>query len=375
MTKSKILFIANTAWSMYNFRKNLLQRLIKDGYKVEIICPFEENFMGKLTKLGCVCHQITMSAKGVNPFKNLKLVYDLYRLIKHIAPDFIFCYTIKPNIFGSIAAGIAKIPSIAITTGLGYTFLHKNLVSRISGFLYKFALIFPREVWFLNNDDLQTFRALNLVSAEKAKILRGEGIDLQRFNISSLEQPDNVIRFLAIARMLWDKGINEFILAAQEIKKKFDNVEFQLLGFVGTSNPQAIPMEQIKSWAEQGIAHYLGATGNVIPFIQKASCIVLPSYYREGIPISLLEGAAMGKPIITSNTAGCKDTVTDGITGYLCEPRDVDSLVSAMKKIILLDKSERLKMGLMGRKKMEKEYDVQIVIEHYLTTLERNLGS
>ncbi|KAA6349621.1 N N'-diacetylbacillosaminyl-diphospho-undecaprenol alpha-1 3-N-acetylgalactosaminyltransferase [termite gut metagenome] len=368
---SKILFIGNTAWSMYNFRRVVFSRLISIGYSITIISPEDFVFQEKLRELGCNCLSLNISAKGINPLNDIKLASRIRVIIHKVKPDFCFFYTIKPNIYGSIVVGAMHIPHIAVTTGLGYIFLNTNIISFIAKRLYKFAFKNPLEVWFLNEDDKDSFLQANLLKERKAFVLKGEGVDLNHFSYSM--ERNTTVSFILIGRMLWDKGVKEYVEAAKELKRIYPNVKFKLLGFIGIDNPSAISKIQIEMWIKEGIVEYLGTTDDVRPFIEESSCVVLPSFYREGVPLSLLEGAAMGKPLIATNAIGCKETINDGITGFLCKPKDSKDLALAMKKIILMSHEERVFMGMAGRKKMENEFDVNLVVKQYLRTLNKYL--
>ncbi|WP_412706342.1 N,N'-diacetylbacillosaminyl-diphospho-undecaprenol alpha-1,3-N-acetylgalactosaminyltransferase [Aeromonas rivipollensis] len=232
MSKNHIVIVANTAWSVFNFRHGLLLRLLNDGYHISVVAP-NDKFSGKLKKIGCDVVDLPMSAKGVNPFDDIKLVILLYRYYRELKPDFIIHYTIKPNIYGSLAAKMAGIPSLAITTGLGYTFVNDNFIAKIARQLYKIAFRYPKEVWFLNEDDRQTFLKYNLVYEGKAKLLHGEGVNVSHFSPISASSNNNSTTFLLIARMLWDKGIGEYVDAARVIKTKYPTTRFQLLGACG----------------------------------------------------------------------------------------------------------------------------------------------
>lgn len=368
--KNKILFVANTAWSMFNFRLGLLCHLLKCGYKLTIISP-PDSFSEKLKALGCEVIDLSIDSKGTNPLKDLYIIYTLYDHYRNIRPDFIIHYTIKPNIYGSIAAKLAGIPSLAVTTGLGYTFVNDNMVATIARVLYKIAFLFPNEVWFLNEDDRFIFLKKNLVAYDKAVLLHGEGIDLEYFKPQNREFSDGKIRFLLIARMLWDKGIGEFVEAARLIKDRYPNAIFQLLGECDVANPSAINRQQISLWEAEGIIEYLGTTSDVRPIIAQVDCLVLPSFYREGIPRTLMEAAAMAKPLVTTDSVGCRDVVIDRETGLLCLVKDHISLAECFEMFINMPVSQRELMGQAGRAFMAQVFDERLVIEQYLETLKK----
>ncbi len=363
----KLVLVANTAWSIYNFRAGLIKRLISAGIKVIVVSPFDA-YSDKLTSLGCDVVNLSFSAKGVSPVKDLIFLIKLVILYKKISPDLIIHYTIKPNIYGSIAAKLLSIPSLAITTGLGYTFINNNLVSKIARYLYKFAFKFPYQVWFLNEDDKSIFIKNGLVSESKALILNGEGVDLDFFKPMKGNSGDSSIRFLLIARMLWDKGIREFVEAARMVKKSNPDIIFQLLGPCDSNNPSSIGREQIDLWESSGLIEYLGVTDDVRAHIALADCIVLPSY-REGIPRTLIEAAAMEKPLITTDAPGCRDVVLDNVTGFICEVKNVESLVFCFDKFINMSDEDRVLMGQAGQVFMKEKFDEQLIVEQYLKAL------
>lgn len=360
----KLIFSGNTAWSMYNFRRQIFQHCINKGHKVYVIAPQDNIFDNKLRAMGCQFIPVQLKRKGTNPLQDIKLCREYYRIFKQIHPDGCFSYTIKPNIYGSIAASMLHIPYIPITTGLGYIFNTKSLVSIIAKGLYKIAFKKAPQVWFLNQEDINSFVSNQIIPASKAQLLRGEGIDLSHFIINDKEE-DGKISFILIARMLWDKGVGIFVDAAKLLKTKYPNVDFLLLGKIDTNNPMGIPQSKLEEWDKQNIIKFLGETEDVRPYINRSTCVVLPSFYREGIPLCLMEGAASGKPIITTNNTGCKEVVEDGYNGFLCKTRNVESLVSAMEKIIKLSPEERKQMGRNGRKKMQKEFDMNLIVKEY----------
>ncbi|TQP65954.1 glycosyltransferase family 4 protein [Vibrio cholerae] len=366
----KLLMVANTAWSVFNFRHSLIKELLSCGVELYVIAP-EDKFSAKLSEMGCQVLDLPMQAKGVNPIADLGLMLRLLRHYREIKPDFIIHYTIKPNIYGSLAAKLAGIPSLAITTGLGYTFVNQNVVSQVAQQLYNFAFRYPQEVWFLNEDDRSVFLEHHLIEPDKAVLLHGEGVNLNHFVPSDKPQLDENVRFLLIARMLRDKGVCEFVEAARQIRQRYPNAIFQLLGDCSVLNPSVIGREEIALWEKEGIVEYLGTTDDVRPIIAQADCLVLPSYYREGIPRTLMEGAAMAKPIITTDNVGCRDVVLDGQTGYLCEVKNAKALAQRCEQFLTLSDSEKQAMGKAGRSFMEAKFDEKLVIKQYFETLKK----
>ena len=365
----KIVLSSNTSWSIYNFRYELVKELLKN-YEVIVVAP-KDKYSTKLIDLGCKYYDIYIDNKGTNPKNDLKTFFEYYNLYKKINPDITLHFTIKPNIYGNLACNLLNIPVINNVTGLGSVFIKENIITKIVKMMYKVA--FKNSfVFFQNKDDLELFLKEKLIK-KNFDVLPGSGIDTEKFKPIEVKKKDNVFSFLLIARMLWDKGIGEYVEAANIIKQKYKNIEFLLLGAVGIDNPTAIPKEEIEKWQNQGIVKYLGTTDSVKEKIAKADCVVLPSYYREGTPRVLLESAAMAKPIITTDNVGCRDVVDDGINGYLCEVKNSQDLADKMEKMITLSEEERIKMGRSGREKVIKEFDEKIVIDKYLKVIEEKL--
>jgi glycosyltransferase involved in cell wall biosynthesis len=368
--KKHILLVGNTAWSMYNFRRNLMQHLVKLGYKVSVLAPSEADFDEKMRAIGVDFYDLPLSAKGTNPFADLALTFRIRKYIKQLKPDFAFFYTIKPNIYGGFAAKSCNLPYVAVTTGLGYTFVVDNLVSKIARLLYKLSFKNAQSVWFLNNDDKSDFLKYKLLPEERCFVLKGEGVNTERFQVKPL--PKN-IKFLLMARMLWDKGVGEFVDAARLLKKDYPEVEFNLLGFLNAENPAAISEEQIRDWEKEGVIKYLGVTKDVRPYLEESTAMVLPSFYREGVPMTLLEAASMGRILISTDNVGCRDAVDDGINGFLVPIKDHVALADAMRMVIEMSYEEKVAMGLAGRKKVENEFADELVVKVYEGVLKENL--
>ena len=369
----KLLLVANTSWSMIKFRYSLMKTLVQNGYDVYVIAPYDEYFQ-EIKNIGCNYYDIKMDNKGSNPIKDIKLIYDLYKLYKQIRPDLIFHYTIKPNIYGSIAAKLGGFKCISVIPGLGYTFINNNLTAKIAKILYKIALKIPLQVWFINEDDKNEFINRKLVNKDKVKVIPGEGVNTKKFKPIKIEKNDNIFKFLFIGRMLEDKGVYEYIEAGEILLKKYNNFEIGLLGYLGVDNPKAISKKRMNEFTKKSYIKYYGSSDDVRSFITQSDCIVLPSY-REGISMTLMEAASMEKPLIATNVPGCKNLIDDGINGFLCKVKDSKDLAEKMEKILNLTEDERIKMGKAGREKIIREFDEKIVINKYLVTIEKILNS
>ncbi|NEW59764.1 glycosyltransferase family 4 protein, partial [Sulfurovum sp. bin170] len=290
-----------------------------------------------------------------------------YRLYREIKPDMLLIYTIKPNIYGGMVSKLLNIPTLNVIAGLGTVFLNDNLSSKIARWLYKTSFRNNR-VLFENEDDSNEFLFRNLVQKEQVRLIPGSGINTEVFQPKIGVVSDSSMVFLLIARLIRDKGIVEYIDAIESIRPKYPEVKFKLLGSYYEGNPSAISEDEVSSWVESGTVEYLGYTDAVLEEIQKADCIVLPSY-REGLSRVLLEAGSMSKPIITTAVTGCRDVVDDGVNGYLVPVKDSSSLATAMERMIALSQSERIDMGKKGRAKVIDEFDEKIVIEHYLAVI------
>lgn len=365
--RPKVLIALNTTWNLVNFRSNLIQALLGAGYEVVAVAPpdvYVERFMG----IGCRYVPLPMDNKGTHPGRDLLLLWRFYRLLRRERPEVYLGYTIKPNVYGSLAAHVEGIPVINNIAGLGAVFIQGGWLNRFVRGLYRVSLSRSEKVFFQNEDDRHLFVSGRLVNPAVTEHLPGSGVDLDRFSLCSLPNR-STIRFLLIARMLWDKGVAEFVEAARTLKSKGIDTEFCLLGFLDVQNPAAISRKQMEAWESEGVVRYLGETDDIRPFIADADCVVLPSY-REGVPRTLLEAAAMGRPIVTTDAVGCREVVDDGVNGYLCRPRDAADLAEKLQRVAALSSEERVAMGLRGRAKVEQQFDEKIVIKKYLEAIE-----
>jgi len=374
--KKKILLIGNTAWSMYNFRIGVAKALRVAGFEVLIAAPYDHT-VALIRAEGFHHIDIKIDNKGISPKKDIMLLIDLYVLYKKFKPALIIHYTIKPNVYGGLAAKLANIKTISFVTGLGSMFIKQTAITNLIKLMYRISFSFSQRVWFLNHEDYIFFTKRKIVSDKKAEILPGEGIDTNSFSLirQSSENPfkpqdRNAFRFLFLGRILKDKGILELIAAIRLVKHKYPHIECQVLGFIDALNPSAISEAQLREWINEGLVVYLGQSNDVKPYIAEADCIVLPSY-REGISRTLLEAASMEKPIITTDVTGCRDVVDDGFTGFLCRVKDHNDLAEKMIKMLHLSFEQRILMGKNARKKVIKQFDEKLIIAKYLSTVQQ----
>jgi glycosyltransferase involved in cell wall biosynthesis len=363
--KKLIALVANSAWSVYNFRMDLIRHLIP-RFDVLVIAPGDE-FAAELKKEGCRFLDIHFNNRSENPLQDFSLYRALKKIYREQKPDFIFHYVIKPNIYGSLAAAACGIESIAVITGLGYAFARRNWLNKIVSFLYKRALKNTRETWFLNQEDADVFVRHKLVAAGKVKILPGEGINPDYFAPRQFRPVarTKAFQFLMSTRLLKSKGVRIYVDAARILKKKNRDIRFELIGFFEEHHPDSITVQDIRYWERKGFIHYSGFARDVRPFLQQADCLVFPSFYPEGIPRCLMEAAAMEIPIITSRNRGCKEVVADDVNGFLCAMNDADDLARKMEKMIALAPARRSQMGKKGRELVMEKFDVQKILLEY----------
>lgn len=368
-----MVITSNTSWYLYNFRKNTILSLIENGYHVIGVAPKDE-YSEKIEQLGATFIHVNIDQGGTNPVKDFKTFIDFYKIYSKIKPDVVLNFTPKNNIYSTIAAKLCKAKAINNIAGLGMVFINESFTAKLARFLYKVSQRKADKIFFQNEDDRTLFLDNKLADVSITDRLPGSGVDLSRFTLQPAND-DGIVRFLLIARMLYDKGIGHYVESARALKAKYDDgVEFQLLGFVGVNNPSAVTEDEMQAWVDDGIVNYLGVSDCVEQDIAKVDCMVLPSFYREGVPKSLLEAGAMGKPIVTTDNVGCRETVDDGVNGYLCELRSTESLTEKLELIISKTHEERLEMGRQSRLKIEREFDEKIVIQKYLDAIEEVLA-
>ena len=353
-----------------NFRAGLIRALVAARHEVVAVAP-PDKYVFVLGELGCRYVPLPMDNGGTRPVHDLLLLWRFGRLLQQERPDVYLGFTVKPNVYGSLAAHWLGIPVINNVAGLGAAFGKNGMLVQLVRRLYRLALGRSAKVFFQNDDDKRLLVEGGLVRPEIADLLPGSGIDLSRFLVVPLPCADDVsqeFRFLMVGRMLWEKGVGEYVEAAKVLKTRWPAMQCCLLGFLDVDNPGAISSAQMDLLVQQGVV-YLGTSDDVRVQIAQADCVVLPSYYREGTPRTLLEAAAMGRPIVTTDAVGCREVVDDGVNGYLCKVRDARDLAYTMERILLMTAAQRTAMGLAGRAKMEKEFDEQLVINKYLAAI------
>jgi glycosyltransferase involved in cell wall biosynthesis len=364
----KIAVIENGLFSTYTMREALMLRLMSEGCDVYIL-THTNSFVPQVEKMGMKV--VNVGSGNLNPIKVSRYIYKLRRALRKIKPDVCLTFSIRPAIWGNLITRELNIPTITNITGIGPLFISKSVVYRIARTMYKKALNKTKKVFFQNYDDMNLFLERKFVKTSVAERIPGSGIDYNKFKPIILREkdPDTFI-FLFIGRLIKDKGIFEYINASRTIRKKFPNAIFNVMGPFWTQNLKrnTITHSQLQNWIDEGVIDYLGEKKDVRKFIAEADCIVLPSY-REGTSNTLLEAASMGKPVITTNTTGCREIVTDNVTGFLCRVKDEEDLAEKMEQMILLPADVRNEMGRNARIKIIKEYDKQIVIDAYLKAI------
>ncbi len=374
MSGKIVLIVSNTSWSVYNFRLEIIRLLLNQGIKVIVVAP-KDSFTAKLIAEEILFEELHLDNYGTNLFSELGVVRQLYRIYKRTKPDFIFHYTIKPNIYGSIAASLNKIDSIIFITGLGQLFKFNNkLIESIILWFYKLACKKSKEVWFLNKNDRDVFVNLGLVQTNKVKILPSEGINTNWFNPTQVKKQSEYTKFLFAGRLLWEKGLHEYVKAAREVKRTRKDVVFKVLGFIDQDNPGSVTYSKMMQWQREGIIEYIGETTDIKPFLQDCDCFVFPSYYKEGISRVLLEAASMKTPIITTDNVGCRDVIVDGKTGFIVEPKNVEVLVQKMNDFLKMEFEDRIKMGESSREFIIENFSQEKINEIYSTTLGKYLS-
>lgn len=361
----KIVFCDNTLWGLMNFRGEIIRHFLKQKHEVLLVVPKKEDEQLR-TDIpdGVRLYSLAMERTSFNVFKDFRYLWQLYKLFKTEKPDYVFNYTIKPNIYGSIAAKIAGIHSTAMMAGLGYIFIHNNFATRMARLLYRIGLHFTEHLLILNTYNRDLVIKNKMCHKDKVFLLKGgEGVNIEQFPYQNNDAP--ITTFLFIGRVLWDKGYEEFAQAARIVKQTFPDVQFEILGAIDPSYPKSVPTERVEADEKDGILKYIGFTSNMTKiYSRKGIVITLPSY-SEGMNRTLMEACASGKPIVTSDIPGCRESVDQGKNGFLVPPRNIDALAKAMLDYLCLSTEEKISFSKWSRRKAETLFNVKDVIGVY----------
>ena len=368
----KIVISLNSAWNLFNFRAGLIQALNADGHEVVALAPMDD-YAARLPALGCRFVPIPMNTTGTNPLQDVAVLHAYWKVLSKERPDVYLGFTIKPNIYGSLVAHHLNIPTINNIAGLGKAFQSHNWLSFVVARLYRAALKPATKVLFQNQEDRAIFLLQNIVSEQASMRVPGSGVDLERFDIAppAQEQAGQQFRFLLAARLLWEKGVAEYVAATRILREQGRQVDCAIVGFPASTPQLGATRDQLARWSQEGVIRYLGASDRIENELSQTDCIVLPSYYREGVPRILLEAAAARRPIITTDWIGCRDTVDHLKSGLLCRPRDVNALAQSMAQMMDTPLHERHAMGQHGREKVSQSFSEASVIAIYRELLAR----
>lgn len=361
--KGNILVLTNFIVGLHSFRKEVMKAIVDAGYQLYISVPDSEDERFKyFYEIGCKIIKTDFDRRGMNPYADFKLLVNYRKMIKQLRPVAVLSYTIKPNVYGGIACRLTGTPLIANITGLGDAIENGGWLQKLTLLLYKLGLSKAYKVFFQNAANRNVF-VRNGILDDKSIILPGSGVNIAHHKYQEYP-PDGIIKFLFIARLLKDKGIEEYFETATEIKKKYPQTEFQILGWVDGNYKQ-----QLDKFVKAGIINYLGTTSDVRPFLANVHCTIMPSYH-EGMSNVNLESAANGRPVITTNIPGCLETVNDGRTGFLVEAKSAEALIHSVERFIALSYNHKVLMGKLAREKVEKEFDRNIVVKAYMNAIE-----
>ena len=358
-----VLFIVNHNITLYNFRKELVERLIKEKYRVVVVLPVTEDTK-KITDLGCEVIDVPVERRGTNPVHDFKLFATYRKIIKKKKPDVVLTYTIKPNVYGGLAAAVTKVPYLCTITGLGVAIEGGGILKKISLMLYKVGLFKVTKVFFQNEANRQVFADAH-IGQGRYELVSGSGVNIEEYNEILFPGEEKPVEFIFISRVQKAKGIDSFLEMAEHIKKKYPKTVFHILGFCEDDY-----QEQLEALTKKGIICYHGMQEDVRPFMKKCQCLIHPSFH-EGMSNVCMEAAAAGRAVIASDINGCKEIVEDGKTGFLVKPGDTEDLIRAVESFIKMRYNEKMQMGEAGRKKMHKEFDRKKVVSQYMKEIEQ----
>ena len=360
--KKKVLILANNASGLYDFRNELLLRLLKE-YEVHVSLPDEED-VPEIAEEGCIVHHTFLERRGMNPVKDSKLMLQYLKLMRQVKPDVVLTYTIKPNIYGSLCCRMLKVPYIVNITGLGSAFENEGMLRKLVVFLYKMALKQASCVFFQNSRNRDILKGFG-IKGKKERLVPGSGVNLDRHIFEKYPEKEEPVKLLFVGRIMKEKGIDELLYAAEKIKQEFSDVIFELAGSYEDDYQELIEEKE-----KAGIVQFIGYHKIIHPFYKKASAALMPSYH-EGMSNVVLEAAATGRPVLASDIPGCREGFDDGVTGIGFMPRDSEAFYEAVKRFLKLSYEERKEMGKNARKKIERDFDRKIVVESYIEEIEK----
>lgn len=358
----KIAMLGNSDLSIYAYRRELVERLISLGHEVIVVSPNGE-LISELVNIGCSYYEVALDRHGTNPIKDSRLVLKYISLLKKIKPEMVFSYTIKPNIYGALACRFLRIPIVTNITGLGTAVENRGWKQIVAMFLYRISFKKVQTIFFQNKENMQFFEDRSLY-VEKYKLLPGSGVNLKRF--SPTEYPnDDTVNFVFVSRLMKEKGTDQYLDAAEYITNKYPNTRFHICGFCEKEYESRLDrITQNKS------VIYHGMVKDITTILPDMHCTVHPTYYPEGLSNVLLESLASARPIITTDRAGCREVVEDGVNGFVVKEKDSNDLIEKIEKFLSLSNDQRKQMGLAGRAKVEREFDRQIVVDKYIREIE-----
>lgn len=364
----KVLMLGNSDIVIYNFRRELIEEMIKSGYEVYVSLPYSKRIEA-LKDMGCIFINTNINGRGTNIFEDIKLCLEYLKTLIKVRPDVVLTYTVKPNIYGGIACRLMRIPYICNITGLGSGYLKNGLVKKIIKILSRISYKKATKIFFQNTSDMNTLINDNILT-KNYDLLPGSGVNLERYNVLDYPDKESEVNFSFIARVMKDKGIDEYLEAAKSIKVNYPKVNFSIIGKIEEVKYRSI----LSEYERRGIIKYEGFNDDIIPVIEKSSCIINPSY-SEGMSNVLLEGAACGRPLIASDIPGCREIIDNDINGLLFNVKSVEDLIEKIDKFINLDYREKVLMGLAGRIKVQDSFNRDIVVDKYMNlinSIERN---
>ena len=370
----RVALVSNSYWNLYNFRQPIARALRHAGYEVIFIAP-KDAYMARLRAKGYACHALDMKQTSRNPLQDLYLWYRLLKTYRRLHLRLVLQYTIKLNIYGSLAAACLRIPSVCNVSGIGTAFMKRNWIQRVVKTLYRLAFVFPRHIFFQNEDDQASFTQWFGLTRTPTGLVPGSGVNTDQFKprVSFVAPPPyRPCTFVMTARLLIDKGVREYAQAAACLRAENHPTRFILAGEYIPSHPRSVTKHDFERWVREGTIEYMGYVEDIAGLVAEADCVVLPSY-REGTPRSLLEGAAMGKPLIATDVPGCRQVVRHKYNGFLCEPKQTQSLATAMEHFLRLSIQDRNTMGIHSRALACARFDERYVVDAYMQKVQELL--